>query len=124
MKQKNPIILTGFILLLLVVVIGSYLYFVYFESLISFIAGISPSALADNSPSFYDSWDKVIPYKRPLLYYQAASSFLLVIYAFYIKSITPTYFIRIATVFSTILFLFYLLLVCLSPIIPYGGMVG
>jgi hypothetical protein len=123
MERSNSLAFIGFIVMLLIVVVGSYLYFFHFDSFIGYIAGVPASSLAQGSPAFSDAWGKVIPYKIPLLLSEAAMSFLLVIYAF-AAPIKSSIFIKTAKVFSILLFLFYLLIICLVPFIPYGGIIG
>jgi hypothetical protein len=122
-ERSSPLVFLGFIVMLLTVVVSSYLYFFHFESFIGYIAGVPASSLAQDSPTFSDAWGKIIPYKIPLLLSEAAMSFLLVIYAF-AAPLRSSIFIKTAKVFSILFFLFYLLIICLAPFIPYGGIIG
>lgn len=107
------------IVLLIIVITSSYLYFFHFESFIGYVARVPAASLAKNSPNFLTAWRKVIPYKLPLLFFEVAISLLLVIYVF-VASLKSSFFVNTVKVFSILLFVFYLLMVCLASITPYG----
>lgn len=116
--SRRPVFI-GFIALLIIVVVSSYLYFFHSESFIGYVAHVSAASLEESSPDFSDAWRKVIPYKLPLLFFEVVVSLLLVIYVF-VAPLKSSIFVNATKVFSMLLFVFYLLMVCLASLTPYG----
>ncbi len=130
MKRKKTLLFAGFVILLLLAVISSYLYIFRFERTLCYVTNTPESYIRDIgtnwefSDRYYAAWQKILPYKKPFFLLQLIISFSLFIYAREIKLITPSLFTKATSILSLLLFLSYLFLGVLTFIMPYGGLIG
>ena len=123
--MKNKDIQVNMLWLFLAFVVAMvFVYIFYFEKVLNFIANVPVFKIEKPHDAYFYSETGV--YKQPLILFQLVVSILFATYASWVKHQAPTKMVRIASLFSKFLVVFFMFLGFLSLIVisGFGGMVG